>query len=227
MAKRRILLLAGGIYHDFAGFEAALRPLVEKAGDALDATNDLDALLALDEGRPDVVIINTSLSKHRPDQDDTHPQRLTDAQTEALVAWVQAGGGYLPFHSATVSAEPNAELARLHGGVFREHPPLHTFAVYPTFLSHPITEGMQAFCVRDELYIQEYNEDVAVLLVAVDRGVAYPMAWTRQEGRGRVAHIALGHTSEVWASEPFRTLFLRTLDWLAQAKRGAPDVIYL
>ena len=227
MARKRILLLSGGIYHDFAGFEAAIRPLVEGADYALDATDDLDALLALDEGRPDLVISNTSLSAHRPDQGDDHPQRLTDAQTEALVAWVRAGGGYLPFHSATVSAEPNPELARLHGGVFREHPPLHTFAVYPTFLSHPITEGMTAFCVRDELYIQAYSNDVAVTLVAVDRGVAYPMAWTRQEGRGRVAHIALGHTPEVWASDPFQTLFRRTLAWLAQSKRGAPDVIYL
>ena len=84
-----------------------------------------------------------------------------------------------------------------------------------------------AFCVRDELYIQAYSNDVAVTLVAVDRGVAYPMAWTRQEGRGRVAHIALGHTPEVWASDPFQRLFLRSLAWLAQSKRGAPDVIYL
>jgi hypothetical protein len=81
---------------------------------------------------------------------------------------------------------------------------LHTFAVYPTRLEHPIMEGIEAFCVRDELYMQAYNKDVVVLMVAVDRGVAYPMVWTRDEGQGRVAHIALGHTSEVWESAHFQ-----------------------
>ncbi len=228
MSNLRILLLSGGTYHDFDGFEEAIRPLLESAGHTLDATYDLDTLLALEKpGHYHLVINNTCLGKRRPDHDDTHQERLTNAQTEALVAFVRAGGGYLPFHSATVSGEPNPELARLNGALFLEHPPLHTFTVYPTRLEHPITTGIEAFCVRDELYMQAYHEDVIVLMVAIDRGVAYPMVWTRHEGQGRVAHIALGHTPEVWHSAPFQKLFMQTVDWLTPGRRHAPEVIYL
>lgn len=228
MARKWVLLLSGGTFHDFDGFEAAIRPMLEEAGYALDATYDPDALLSLDDdGKYDVVINNTCLGKRRPDQQDTHPERLTDAQTEALVRFVRAGGGYLPFHSATVSGEPNPELARLNGGLFVEHPPRHTFPVYPTYLKHPVTKGLQAFCAYDELYIQAYNDDVTVLMVAIDRGVAYPMVWTRREGQGRVAHIALGHSPEIWESAPFRKLFLQTVAWLDPRQKSSPDVIYL
>jgi len=227
MGNLRILLLSGGTYHDFDGFEASIRPLLKDHGYRLDATYDLDMLLTLDQGRYDLVINNTCLGRHRPDHDDTSQERMTDAQTEALAAFVRSGGGYLPFHSATVSGEPNPELAQLNGAVFVEHPPLHTFAVYPMCLEHPITKDIEAFCVRDELYMQAYNEDVVVLMVAIDRGVAYPMVWTRQEGKGRVAHIALGHTSDVWLSTPFQKLFVQTIDWLAPSHDESPDVIYL
>jgi len=221
-----VLLISGGTYHDFDGFEGAIRPLLREAGYTIDATSDLDLLLSLKD-RYAMVINNTCLGKHRPDHDDSHQEHLTDAQTQALVSFVRSGGGYLPFHSATVSGEPNPELARLNGGLFVEHPPRHTFPVYPTYLHHPITEGIEAFCVSDELYMQEYHDDVAVLMVAVDRGVAYPMVWTRREGQGRVAHIALGHTPEVWQSAPFQKLFVQTVAWLTPGHDEPPNVIYL
>jgi type 1 glutamine amidotransferase len=45
-------------------------------------------------------------------------------------------------------------------------------------------------------------------------GVAYPMVWSRTEGNGRVAHIAMGHDVKVWNLQPYQRLMLQAIDWL-------------
>jgi type 1 glutamine amidotransferase len=100
------------------------------------------------------------------------------------------------------------------GGVFVDHPPQFAFTVYPLYRLHPITAGIAAFTVHDEFYVQEHEPDVDLHMVALDRGVAYPMVWTRSEGQGRVAHIAMGHDGKVWSLAPYHQLMLQTVDWL-------------
>ena len=60
--------------------------------------------------------------------------------------------------------------------------------------------------------------DVDVHMVAFDRGVAYPMAWSKTVGRGRVAHIAPGHSLEVWDLAPYQQLVLQAIEWLTERK---------
>jgi type 1 glutamine amidotransferase len=38
--------------------------------------------------------------------------------------------------------------------------------------------------------------------------------WSKPEGNGRVAHIALGHSAAVWQLEPYRRLMLQAAAWL-------------
>ncbi|HMB24419.1 MAG TPA: ThuA domain-containing protein, partial [Anaerolineales bacterium] len=116
-------------------------------------------------------------------------------------------------HAATVIGESDPALGDLIGGVFVSHPPQFAFTVYPMFGEHPITAGVEAFTVHDEFYIERQTSDVQVHMVAFDRGMAYPMAWSRVEGRGRIAHIAPGHSQAVWNLEPYQQLLLQALDW--------------
>lgn len=214
MASKRVLLILGGMYHDFEGFATAMRPVLESAGHNLETTYDLDVLTRLDKGPWDVVMSYTSFSKHREGQNDTGPEALSEAQTSALTQWVRAGGGLLSVHSATVSGLPNPAMRALMGGVFVSHPPQFAFTVYPMFGPHPITQGVQALTVKDEFYVQDYAPDVAVHMVAMDRGVAHPMVWTRGEGRGLVAHIAMGHSQAVWSLDPYQRLLLQAIGWV-------------
>jgi type 1 glutamine amidotransferase len=131
-----------------------------------------------------------------------------------LTAWVRGGGGLLAAHSATTSARASLALRVLFGGMFVEHPPQSTFTVYPMYREHPITAGIEAFAVHDEFYMQLHEADVDVHMVGLDRGLAYPVVWTRGEGQGRVAHIALGHSEKVWALELYQRLMLQAIDWL-------------
>jgi type 1 glutamine amidotransferase len=135
---------------------------------------------------------------------------------EGLVRWVRAGGALLAAHAATVVGESDPALGKLIGGVFVSHPPQFAFTVYPMFGEHPITAGIEAFTVHDEFYVERYSPDVHLHLVACDRGVAYPMAWSKSEGRGRVAHLAPGHSQAVWDLKPYQQLLLQTLEWLTQ-----------
>ncbi len=214
---KHILILLGGQWHDFDGFANAMQSLLEPHGVQTEATYDLDRLLHLAEDRYDLVLSYTCLSPREEGNNPIGPERLTDAQVEALTNWVRRGGGLLAAHAATVIGESDPALGNLIGGVFVSHPPQFAFSVYPLFEQHPITAGIEAFTVHDEFYIETYTSDVHVHMVALDRGMAYPMAWSKGEGQGRVAHIAPGHSQEVWSLQPYQRLLLQTMDWLMES----------
>ena len=214
---KRILIILGGIYHDFEGFTAAMKPVLETGGYTVEATYDLDKLTTLRESTYDLVLSYTSLSRHREGQGDTHPEALTPEQTAGLAHWVRTGGALLTVHCGTVTGRDNPAFKALAGGVFVKHPPQFSFMVYPLYREHPITEGIEAFSVKDEFYIQDYEEGLDVHMVAVHEGRAYPMVWSKQECSGRVAHIAMGHSEAVWSLAPYQRLMRQTVDWLTSS----------
>jgi type 1 glutamine amidotransferase len=208
----KILMLLGGTWHDFEGFAEAITPVLEEAGHAVDATYDLDALTRIAAEGYDLVLLNTCIGEMRKDDGPTAPGLSSD-QAESLAGWVADGGGLLAVHAATVAGQTSPALRALVGGVFVEHPPQFSFTVYPLYGEHPITAGIEAFTVHDEFYVQAYDDAVSIHAVALDRGVAHPMVWSRREGRGRVAYVALGHGPEVWGLEPYRRLMLQAVAW--------------
>jgi len=211
---KNVLILLGGLWHDFDGFASAMQALLTPHGFQVEATYDLDRLSHLEEHHYDVVIGYTCFSAHREGYNDISPEKLTNNQINGLTSWVRSGGALLAVHSATVMGESDSALGELIGGVFVSHPPPFTFTVYPIYGGHPMTMGIEAFTIYDEFYMETHMPDVQVHMVAFDRGVAYPMAWSRTEGQGRVAHIAPGHFREVWELKPYQQLLLQTIDWL-------------
>ena len=215
---KRILILLGGLWHDFDGFASAMQSFLGPHGFQVEATYNLGRLLHLDENRYDVVLSYTCLSPHRDGHNDTNPEGLTKVQIAGLSNWIHSGGALLALHAATVIGESDPALGELIGGVFVSHPPPFTFTVYPVFREHPITVGIEAFTVHDEFYMETHTPDVDVHMVAIDRGVAYPMVWSKAVGQGRVAHIAPGHSLEVWQLAPYQQLLLQAIEWLTERK---------
>ena len=211
MTDKNVLLILGGSWHDFEGFAASLTPELESAGYAVHPTYDLGELTRLGELRPDVVMLYTCFGSAEPGK--APPVGPNETQVAALSHWVRGGGGLVAVHAATAIASADPALGRLLGGVFQSHPPQFTFTVCPLYRGHPITDGVDAFSVRDEFYVQDYDANVEVHMMAVDRGIAYPMVWSKAEGAGRVAHIAMGHGPQVWALPPYRRLVLQAAHW--------------
>jgi type 1 glutamine amidotransferase len=208
-----ILLLLGGTYHDFEGFAAAARTILEAGGHTVEASYDLDTLTHLDEGRYSVVLLYTCLTA-AGEGDSAPPPAHSDAQLEALTAWVRAGGGLLATHAATVASQNKPAFRALVGGTFLNHPPPFSFTAYPLSHEHPITAGIEAFSVHDEFYVQDYDASVHIHMIGLDRGLAHPLVWSKPEGKGRVAYVALGHGPEVWTLGPYQRLLRQAADWL-------------
>ena len=212
--EKSILMLLGGMWHDFDGFANAMKPVFAAKGYRTDATYDLDVLTRLERTNCDLVLSYTCLFKHRQGYDDGGPEELTDEEVHGLARWVRNGGGLLAAHAATCIADSNPALGTLLGGVFVSHPEPFTFSIYPLSGDHPITADIQAFDVHDEFYIQKYSPSVEIHMAAIYQDVAYPMVWSRREGKGRVAHIAPGHFPEVWNHAAYQRLLLQTAGWL-------------
>jgi uncharacterized protein len=213
--NKRALIILGGMWHDFDGYVAHHLPLLEAAGWQAEATYDLERLTRLREDGIGLVVSYTCFTKHRAGENDSGPESMTAAQLSGLSAWVAAGGALLGAHAATVLGSSDAELGRLLGGEFLSHPPQFAFPIYPMRSEHPIVAGVEAFCVFDEFYIQRLLAPVDIHMVALDRGIAYPMAWSKDEGAGRVAYLAMGHSQSVWSQPMYRALFTQTVGWLA------------
>jgi uncharacterized protein len=212
MAGKTILLILGGTSHDFNGFAQSMKVTLGSAGHQLDATYDRDILTQLDDRAYDLVMVGTCLSAMSKEKDPD--MDYTDAQIAGLDRWVAEGGKLLGVHAATTSGQLHPALATLMGGTFIEHPPQFSFTVYPLFREHPIIADIHAFSVHDEFYIQRTHRDIDVHMIAVDRGTAYPMVWTRSHGDGRVAYIGMGHDEKVWDLTPYQRLMQQTVDWL-------------
>lgn len=210
----KILLLLGGVHHDFEGFAVAFREIVGDSHCTITTTYDGDALLRLHAENVDIVALYTCLGGAQ--KDGVVAEDLTVVQTHALAEWVRAGGRLLALHAATVLRESNLTMRNLIGGRFLSHPPQFDFAVSPLARKHPLTDGVGSFTVHDEFYIQEFNPEVAILMSAEDRGVVYPIVWAKEEGRGRVAYIAPGHTASTWANEKYRQLLRQSVRWLTE-----------
>jgi type 1 glutamine amidotransferase len=214
---KSILILLGGMWHDFDSFASAMKPVFEAEGCRVEATYDLDALTRLDQVGYDLVLSYTCLFKHRQGYDDRGPEKLTDEQVHGLTRWVRNDGGLLAAHAATCIADSSPALGALLGGVFVSHPEPFTFSIYPLSGEHPITADIQAFEVHDEFYIQKYSPSVEIHMAAIYLDVTYPMVWSRREGKGRVAHVAPGHFPKVWDHAVYQRLMLQTAGWLIDA----------
>jgi type 1 glutamine amidotransferase len=213
---KRLLILLGGLYHDFDGFARAMTSLFATEGWSVETTYDLDVLTHLDKANYQVVLSYTCLSKNRPEQEKATPERLTEEQVRGLVGWVQNGGALLAAHCGTVVGESHPDLGRLLGGKFISHPAPFSFTIYPLFGKHPIIEDIPAFDVHDEFYIEQCESYVDMHMIAVHEGVAHPMVWSKQESAGRVVHVAPGHFPEVWNLLPYQRLMIQAVNWLTE-----------
>ena len=217
MSKKNIFILLGGTWHDFDGFAAAMKSLLEGAGYRVQITDDPDALTHLNELGCDLLLSYTCLTEPLVGETNKSPTKFSNAQIDSLTSWVRSGRALLAAHAATVVGASGPGLERLLGGAFIRHPPQFNFKAIPLPAQHPITEGIEAFDVYDELYIERYDSSVIIHMIAIYEQVAYPVVWSRREEQGRVAHIALGHSQQVWDHEPYQHLMLQTIQWLIKS----------
>ncbi|HET7559345.1 MAG TPA: ThuA domain-containing protein [Limnochordia bacterium] len=198
-------------YHPFAPRAAAVTRLLAELGHAVE--NEL-----VEGYEADFPFYNTErLGKLRGVVVSTTLGRFTADQIEALVQFVRGGGALIGIHSATDTAHDCDRYMNLIGGRFRTHPQQLDVTVQLSDPAHPITKGVAPFTLHEELYVMWYDPThVHELLHTTSHlGARLPVAWTREEGRGRVFYISLGHREDVYENPHFLRLLKQGIGWAA------------
>jgi uncharacterized protein len=147
---------------------------------------------------------------------------LSTAQRDAMMAFLNGGGGFIGIHSAADTLYEWPEYGRLVGAYFKEHPWTQEGVVTVEDRAHPITSGVgPSFRLLEEFYTFRQNPRPSVhVLLSLDAasvGAAgdFPLAWTQSVGRGRSYYNALGHFESTWRDPLFQGQLLGAIQWAA------------
>jgi predicted dehydrogenase len=202
MAQERILIITGGLYHDFPAMAAFLKSLLQTHGWAADTTEDRDMLSSL-PGSDYVAIIVC-----------TQGGSLTESQEAGLLQFVKSGRGLVGIHGASASWKENAGYIDMLGSKFLQHGPEVEFEIEPTGASHAIVRHVPKFKADTELYqLQADRANFITLLHASWQGKFEPIAYIRQYGAGRVFYFSIGHDVGDMQAPYWQTVLLRGLRW--------------
>ncbi|MGO9464326.1 MAG: PVC-type heme-binding CxxCH protein [Isosphaeraceae bacterium] len=141
---------------------------------------------------------------------------IQPAQEQALLDYVEAGGGLVPLHCASYCFLNSPRYAALVGAQFQRHgmAEFDTRIVDP---SHPIMKGFQPFHTWDETYVHHKHNPAGrhVLQVRAEGQSEEPWTWVRTQGKGRVFYTAYGHDARTWQEPGFHDLVERGIRWAA------------
>ncbi len=160
---------------------------------------------------------------------------LTEAQEQALVAFVEGGKGLVALHSASAMFTEAPRYIPLVGGEFHTHG-TGEFSAEIVQPEHPAVRGVKPFTTWDETYVHSRHNTVdrTVLMERVDEKGREPYTWVRTQGAGRVFYTALGHDERTWRHVGFQQLVEQATVWaVSEGARQAwqrlkmPDVVYL
>jgi type 1 glutamine amidotransferase len=134
------------------------------------------------------------------------------ADRDGFISWVEAGHGLVGIHAAADTFHGFPPFIDLLGGEFDRHGPQTKVHVLVADRAHPATRALgDSFDVFDEIYQYKRFDPARVhLLLSMDKHPetgapgSFPLAWTREPGRGRVFYTALGHREDVIAAPWFR-----------------------
>lgn len=203
MAKKKLLMIVGGMYHPWEACAGILKEHVEARGrHTIHITADCDALKRNAVSKFDGVIVYAQGGK------------LTPEQEKGLTEFVQKGGAFVGLHCATAAWKENAKYIDMVGGVFAGHGPVCDIAITMAGDS-PLTARIPNFTVTDEFYSLDKLKagEVQVLATAQWKHKIHPMAYTKAYGKGRVFYMALGHDERAFRHPSFLKLAMRGIDW--------------
>ena len=155
---------------------------------------------------------------------------ITKDEEAALQAFLERGGGLVVLHHTICSRQQSPAFERIIGGKFLSKPETRdgrvlpqsvptagvTFRVTVADPKHPITRGVSDFEILDEPYSSMIVDPKDRVLLTTDEPKSTKqIAWTRREGKGRVAFIQLGHDNKAYANPNYRKLVEQALEWAA------------
>lgn len=138
---------------------------------------------------------------------------ITADQEQALLNFVDNGGGFLPVHCASWCFRNSDKYINLVGGQFLKHK-TDSFSVDIIDQQHPVMQSLKPFVTWDETY--EHSKmagDIHVLMERVEGDHREPWTWVKEHGKGRVFYTAYGHDERTWSNPGFHELMREGILW--------------
>ena len=209
------LVLIGDQPHEPGHLEEGLRPVFETTGVVPHFTVDVRALSAQNLAKVGLLVILRD-GLQRPGTDPrSNFKWMTLDQERAVVSFVEGGGGFLNLHNSMGLYPDNGPYLALVGGRYIGHGPLERFRVEVVDSQHPVTRGVSGFFAADEQHTPPYDEGRVHLLLRnrSDDDKSAAAGWVREQGRGRVCHLANGHTLEALLHPMYQRLMCNAVRW--------------
>lgn len=144
-------------------------------------------------------------------------KKLPAEAEQALLGWIENGGGLVAIHSATNCFTNSPKFIALVGARFKSHGSgvmTETIAAQ----DHPLMLGYKPIESWDETRVHnEHNEENRTVLTYhnEDKRAPEPWTWVRTQGKGRVFYTAWGHDERTWRQPGFHDLLARAIRWTA------------
>ncbi len=141
---------------------------------------------------------------------------MTDEQQRAVVQFVEGGGAFLNLHNAMGLYPDDGAYLRLVGGRYIGHGPLERFRTEVVDPQHPVTRGVTDFFCADEQHTPPFETNKVHLLLrnrSDDGKVVAAAGWAYEPGRGRLCHLANGHTRDALNHPMFQRLMRNAVLW--------------
>ncbi len=154
----------------------------------------------------------------------THGQYMTHANQQALAHSIkEEGKGLIVLHASNVLADEMESFEQyqtwfnLIGSRFQRHAAFTRLSIHIQH-EHPITAGITDFEIDDEPYeIELFDPSAQILATRVTQDGAHPSLYIREQGRGRICYLALGHDMRAWGHPSFRKLLVQAVSWAAHS----------
>ncbi len=150
---------------------------------------------------------------------------ISEKARQNLLDYVKSGKGLVPVHFNACAFRNWPEFRNLIGRIWvggtSGHGPYGGFKAEVVNKEHPITKGVEAFEIADELYsklIGEASINVLVQAYSDWSKKIEPLVWTLDYGKGRVFNTVLGHDVPARKNPNFGFLLNRGVEWAATGK---------
>jgi type 1 glutamine amidotransferase len=223
-ARPHALVLIGDEPHEPGHIEVGLRPVFEAAGVVPHFTVDVRALSAENLAKVKLLVMlrDGLLRPHTPGEKDF--MWMTPQQEKAVVDFVERGGAFLNLHNSMGLYPDGGPFLNLVGGRYIGHGPLERFRVEVVDREHPVTRGVESFSVADEQHTPPCDETKVHVLLRnrSDSGQTAAAGWVYEPGKGRLCHLANGHTRESLLHPMYQRLMQNAVNWCLR-REGQKD----
>jgi type 1 glutamine amidotransferase len=178
-------------------------------------TVDVRALSAENLAKVDLLVMLRDGVQRPKTGENSEYMWMTQEQQDAIVRYVHEGGAFLNLHNSMGLYPPSGGYLELVGGRYIGHGPLERFRVEVVDRDHPITRGVGDFSVADEQHTPPYDKDKVHLLLEnrSDDGTVAAAGWVYEPGKGRLCHLANGHTREALLHPMYERLLTNAVAW--------------